>query len=167
MDLEKKIWAAFAVLFFTVGIAALGHTAWLVCTVIAILLGGLFVVHGFLPVLNIGPPTDADDLDIPGMVAFFIFAHPLSILQKNNPHVDVPLFVLMSTASYFCVLMMVRPLATDFGILHGLCDMTVFLAKEYGTGRQTWLAFCLCTLMIFLRLIMERRAVVHVAARRD
>ncbi|KAH0721413.1 hypothetical protein KY290_006409 [Solanum tuberosum] len=83
MDLEKKIWAAFAVLFLTVGIAALGHTAWLVCAVIAILLGVLFVVHGFLRLLNIGLPPDAGAIDFPGMVAFFIFTPPLLILQKN------------------------------------------------------------------------------------
>ncbi|KAG5616669.1 hypothetical protein H5410_016493 [Solanum commersonii] len=133
MDLEKKIWAASTVLFLTVGIAALGHTAWLVCTVVAILLGRL---DGGL--LHLHTPT----LDP----------------AENNPHVDIPLFVLMSTASYFCVLMMVRPLATDFGI---------YSMDSFGTGRQTWLAFGLCTLMIFLQLIMERQAVVHVAARRD
>ncbi|KAG5616668.1 hypothetical protein H5410_016492 [Solanum commersonii] len=133
MDLEKKIWAAFAVLFLT-------------------------VVHGFLR-LNIGLPPDAGAIDFPGMVAFFIFTPPLLILQKNNPHVHVTLFLLMSIASYFCVLMMVRPLVTDFGLLHGLFYMAVFLAnEEFGTQWPYWLASGLSALMIILRVVMEMRA---------
>lgn len=47
MDLVKKIWVASAVLFLTVGMGALGYTSWLLFTVVAIVLGGLFVVHVF------------------------------------------------------------------------------------------------------------------------
>ncbi|KAM3248096.1 hypothetical protein P3L10_009864 [Capsicum annuum] len=58
MDVEKKIWAASAMLFLTVGMGSLGHAALLVGTVVATLLGGLFLVRDFPPVLNIRPPIE-------------------------------------------------------------------------------------------------------------
>ncbi|KAM3320148.1 hypothetical protein P3S67_007348 [Capsicum chacoense] len=159
MDLEKKLWAASRVLFLFVGMAALGHAAWLVGPVMAIaLLGGYFVVSGFLRVLNIGavPVGSFDGL---GLAVSWLFLLPLLSLQKENPHGHVTLFLLMCTASFFCVLMMVRPLNTDFGVLYGLCYLTASLAsEEFGTGWQTWLAISLGTLMISLRAIMEMQA---------
>lgn len=171
MDIEQKIWASAAVLFLTTGMAAFDQAAWLICTAAALLLGGIFVIRNFPPVLYIAPY-----LVLPiahfceGVIMIFtpVFLKLLSGLQVDKPLLS--LFLFMSAASYFCVLMMFRPVVTDFALLYSLCYLCIFLAAEghgFGFGWPTWLAPSLSSLLCVLRIILEFRADVRAAARRD
>nr|XP_016436871.1 PREDICTED: uncharacterized protein LOC107762984 [Nicotiana tabacum] len=134
MDIEQKIWASAAVLFLTTGMAAFDHAAWLICTAAALLLGGLFVIRNFPPVLYI-PPYVVLPLAhfCEGIVMIFT---PLLLKLLSGLQVDKPLlslFLFMSAASYFCVLMMFRPVVTDFSLLYSVTFAFLLLLRAMGS----------------------------------